>query len=158
MHFNDLLMRLRSQGLAGIAAVATLVGVFAKDGGPGSRTDWGAATPILFALGFFWIAIFCLDILYYNKLLGGSIIAITKLEKSTKSETSNVAEINMSTIIEAEFKKSDGQHRSICDQFKSIFSKSSRSQFGGVYLFYGIVFSVIAIGIVYSWHMSAISP
>ncbi len=32
MHFNDLLMRLRTQTLAGIAAVSALVGVFAKEG------------------------------------------------------------------------------------------------------------------------------
>ena len=30
MHFNDLLMRLRKQALAAVAALATIVGIFSK--------------------------------------------------------------------------------------------------------------------------------
>jgi hypothetical protein len=43
MHFNDLLMRLRSQSLAGIAAVSVLVGVFSKEGIADIQLDWTVA-------------------------------------------------------------------------------------------------------------------
>jgi hypothetical protein len=71
------------------------------------------------------------------------VAAITALESGTKSEAFRLTEINMSTIIDK--------------QFESGFQKSDFSRFAGVFWFYGIVFSVIAIGIGYSWHMSAIS-
>jgi hypothetical protein len=32
MHFNDLLIKLRTQALAGVAAISAIVGVFAKSG------------------------------------------------------------------------------------------------------------------------------
>jgi hypothetical protein len=49
MHFNDLLMRLHTQGLAGIAAVSTLVGIFTKGTASDFQSDWLVAT-FIFAL------------------------------------------------------------------------------------------------------------
>ncbi|MBU6445648.1 MAG: hypothetical protein KGR48_17235, partial [Alphaproteobacteria bacterium] len=105
MHFNDLLMRLRSQSLAGIAAIATLVGIFAKEDVSGFQIDWLAATAILVALALFWIAIFFLDIFYYNRLLGGAVDAIKQLESRSLSGTARDLGINMSTIIDRKFER-----------------------------------------------------
>src|SRR5581483_7463808 len=100
MHFNELLMRLRLQSLAGIAAVSTLVGLFSKEGIADVRVSWLVATGIFLALALFWVAIWCLDFLYYNRLLGGAVAGLLQLEDQIKSGT--VTNIQMSTTIEAE--------------------------------------------------------
>jgi hypothetical protein len=135
MHFNDLLMRLRSQSLAGIAAVSTLVGIFTKTGAD-ARMDWLAATALFVAMTFFWIAIFCLDWGYYNRLLVGAVTAIKDLESKSGTGLRSPIKINMSTVIEAEFA-----------------SRPSESRFGGVLAFYGIVLAVIVCGAVFSYVM-----
>jgi hypothetical protein len=81
MHFNDLIIRLRTQALAGVAALSTLVGIFAKaDLGAFSYT-WEIAGFVFAALALFWIAIWVLDFAYYNQLLIGSVAALLELEK-----------------------------------------------------------------------------
>ena len=138
MHFNDLLMRLRSQGLAGIAAISTLVGIFTKGGASDLQSDWLAATFVFFALALFWIAIFCLDLFYYNKLLIGAVGALLDLEE--KSKHSGFDGLNMSTRIAAEFKV-----------------RSRLASFGGVLAFYGIVLFAILCGVLFSWHMDSLT-
>lgn len=59
MHFNDLLMRLRSQSIAGIAALSTVVGVLAKT----DEADWLVAAMIFVAMALVWVAIWCIDFL-----------------------------------------------------------------------------------------------
>lgn len=145
MHFNDLLMRLRSQSLAGVAGITTLVGVFTKIGKQGPTIDWPAATAILFAVECFWIAIFCLDIFYYNKLLVGAVEALTKLEGLTITGQKNENEqikidrtshpIEMSTFVEKVFGE-------------------CLPKFIGVYLFYGIVAFVLSLGVYLSFQMA----
>jgi len=102
MHFNDLLMRLRSQSLAGIAAISTLVGVFTREGVADIHLDWLVATALFIAMAFSWIAIFALDYFYYNRLLLGAVEALKQLERKT---TTAAMPINMSTLIEDEFTK-----------------------------------------------------
>src|ERR1700743_2579491 len=80
MHFNDLLMRLRSQSIAGIAALSTVVGVLAKGDVASLSISWFVAAMIFVAMGFFWIAVWCIDFLYYNRLLSGAVAAISELE------------------------------------------------------------------------------
>ena len=53
MHFNELLMRLRLQSLAGIAAVSTLVGLFSKEGIADVQVSWLVATGIFLAMSLF---------------------------------------------------------------------------------------------------------
>lgn len=137
MHFNDLLMRLRSQSLAGIAAISTLVGIFTREGISDIHMDWLVATAMFIAMACFWIAIGCLDLLYYNRLLMGAVAAIIELEGKLK--TSRLDGITMSTSIDGEFK-----HSLINRQL---------SRFVGVLLFYGIVFVVIVAGAVFSARM-----
>jgi hypothetical protein len=127
MHFNDLLMRLRSQSLAGIAAISTLVGLFSKEGIADVRVSWSVATAIFFAMAFFWIAIWCLDFFYYNRLLLGAVSAITKLERD--NQKNGAISIEMSTLIEKQF-----------------YGVLFRHRFFGVHAFYGIVLAVIFAG------------
>ena len=139
MHFNDLLMRLRSQSLAGIAALSALVGIFTKEVGPSIQLDWLIAEALFSAMALFWVAIWCLDLLYYNRLLAGAVKAIRQLESQTGPNASFDGTVNMSTVIEAEFSE-------------PLFSLKSR-RFLGVVAFYVIVFMVIVMGGLFSAYM-----
>ena len=100
MHFNDLIIRLRFQALAGVAGISALVGVFGRQGTDaafGSKMLGG----IFLLLLLFWIAIWLLDRLYYDKLLTGAVAALLKLER--ESATAETAHIELSTIIEKSF-------------------------------------------------------
>jgi len=136
MHFNDLLMKLRTQALAGIAAISTLVGIFTKADPASVQSDWLIATGIFGALAVFWLAICCLDLFYYNRLLVGAVTALKDLE--AEACAAQFTGIKMSTEIIAEF---------------DTWLPSAQWSFLGVYVFYGIVFLVIAAAAVFSWHM-----
>ena len=133
MHFNDLLIKLRTQSLAGIAAVSTLVGIFTKEGGADAATKWLIAAAIFSAMAFLWLAIIFLDLFYYNRLLLGAVDAVTDLEDETARDGPTA--INLSTKIELKFEESflkfPGRHQ-------------------GVYLFYLIVWAVIIAGALFS--------
>ncbi|MGB7126634.1 MAG: hypothetical protein WBD42_07395 [Methylovirgula sp.] len=98
MHFNDLLIRLRTQALGGVAALATVAGIFAKSNIFGVRDSWEIATIVFFGLTVFWIAIWLLDFCYYNRLLIGAVVAIIELEK--ESDNPEFSRINLSTRVE----------------------------------------------------------
>jgi hypothetical protein len=139
MHFNDLLMRLRSQSLAGVAAVSALIGIFSKEGALDIHLDWVVAEAIFGALALFWVAVCCLDLLYYNRLLTGAVTAIKQLEEQTKPRANFNGYINMSTVIEAEFKTNPFRLKS--------------PRFIGVTAFYIIVLLAIVAGGVFSDQM-----
>lgn len=124
MHFNDLLMRLRSQSIAGIAALSTIVGVLTKS----DVADWLVAAMIFVAMALVWVAIWCIDFLYYNVLLVGAVTAIKQLEVETQRGGPPHG-INMSTLIEDQFAK-----------------PANISSFHGVLLFYGIVLLLLVAG------------
>ena len=140
MHFNDLLMRLRTQALAGIAAISTLAGIFARTNPSAVNSEWLIAAAIFSALALFWLAIFCLDVFYYNKLLAGAVIALKKLE--SEIQTRQFTSIRMSTEIISEFNNS---------------SFIPDKSFIGVFIFYFIVMAVITTAAVFSWHMHCIT-
>lgn len=103
MHFNDLIIRLRIQSIGGIAALATIIGIILKGtNGNNERFNYGLAILATICLMLFWVAIWILDIRYYNRLLEGSVNAILKLEKN-KNEFLVKKEINLSTNIERAF-------------------------------------------------------
>jgi hypothetical protein len=138
MHFNDLLMRLRSQSLAGAAAVATLVGIFTKGAEANLKLDWLIAAAILTALAFFWLAIFLLDFFYYNRLLSGAVSALKALEPLTGPGKYPLG-IDLSTKIDEEFQY-------------SVWSREP-ARYAGVLWFYGIVFAVIIAGAAFAARM-----
>jgi hypothetical protein len=137
MHFNDLLIRLRTQSLAGIATLSAVVGIFAKDAGTGDlHLDWVVAQAIFAAMIGFWIAIWCLDIGYYNRLLNGSVNAIVDLERVTDAKGNFDGEIKMSQTIEAQFGKS--------------WLNLKKPSYYGVLAFYSIVLLVLVAGLLFS--------
>lgn len=97
MHFNDLLIRLRTQALAGVAAIVALVGFVAKI--HDVKLSWEMAIAGFFILALFWIAIWIMDFQYYNRLLAGAVIALLEVEKLSKTQT-HIRHINLSTTIE----------------------------------------------------------
>ena len=100
MHFNDLLIRLRVQALAALAAISSIILVINE------FKDISEA--IIFFLMIFlaagWVSIWILDMRYYNRLLEGSVHALLELEKvEFKDFGENVNSINFSTSIEKSF-------------------------------------------------------
>jgi hypothetical protein len=87
MHFNELIIQLRSRALGGVAVITALVGFISKSDSS-SDFKWELLSTAFIFLLMFWVAIFILDYFYYNKLLSGSVDAIVELEKSTKHEVS----------------------------------------------------------------------
>lgn len=98
MHFNDLLIKLRTQALGAVAVLATLIGIFSKSG-TDNIVNWGLAAAVFFFLCIFWIAIWIVDVFYYNRLLLGAVDAIITLEEISKTKT-HIREIDISTKIE----------------------------------------------------------
>jgi hypothetical protein len=97
-HFNDLLMRLRSQSLAAVATFATAASVLLKADAIGADFRWGSLLAVFGSLSVFWIAIWLLDFLYYNRLLLGTVAALLEIEKQSKVGN-RISEINLSTLI-----------------------------------------------------------
>jgi hypothetical protein len=97
MHFNDLLMRLRSQSLAAVGVFATLAGVLAKED-IAADTRWGLMSAVFALLSAFWAAIWILDFGYYNRLLTGAVDALLELEALPPD--SKLESLTLSTRIE----------------------------------------------------------
>jgi hypothetical protein len=87
MHFNDLIIRLRSQSLGAVAAFAT------------SGFRWELLTGAFGLLIVFWIAILVLDLGYYNRLLIGSVKALKAIEVSSLNSP-RIDRLVLSTTIE----------------------------------------------------------
>jgi hypothetical protein len=98
MHFNDLLIRLRTQALGGVAALSTLVGLFAKTSAS-VHTSWKIAAVFFLFVCFLWVAVWIIDFCYYNRLLLGAVVALIALEERSKTEM-RVRHIDLSTMIE----------------------------------------------------------
>jgi hypothetical protein len=126
-HFNDLLMKLRTQALAGVATLSTAVGIFAKSESQ-SANVWQLAGFTIIGLCLVWIAIWVLDAFYYNRLLAGAVHALKQIENESKSNR-HVPEIGFSTAIE------DVVLRKICSK-----------QEGGVRAFYLIILIALVGG------------
>ncbi|MFV1977572.1 MAG: hypothetical protein ACC651_17670 [Candidatus Scalindua sp.] len=98
MHFNELIIQLRVRALGGVAAISALVGVFSKGDTP-EDFRWGILVSVLVLLCFVWIAIWLLDIRYYNRLLIGAVRAILEVETLSKQHV-KIKKLNMSHRIE----------------------------------------------------------
>jgi hypothetical protein len=99
MHFNDLLLKIRTQSLAAVAAFATIASTLLKEEHISHGLRWGTLTAVFFALSVFWLAIWILDFTYYNRLLLGAVKALVWIEKESKTGT-RVSSIYISTLIE----------------------------------------------------------
>ena len=140
MHFNDLLIQLRTRSLGAVAAVSAVVGIFANKDSTNLALDWVVAAFLFLALLIFWIALFLLDFFYYNKLLSGAVTALTELEALTLKKVP-VPGINLSTLIEKEFTQTQ-KHPSM----------------KGVLWFYGIVCAFLILSALFSLRMHQLYP
>jgi len=105
MHFNDLIIRLRIQSIGGLAALATILGIVLKSNNSSDESfNYGFAIIAICFLILCWIAIWNLDLRYYNRLLEGSVNAILELEKNKESFLEK-KEINLSSNIERAFRQ-----------------------------------------------------
>src|SRR6266705_4175567 len=95
MHFNDLIIRLRSQSLGGVAAAATLAAVVARNDTT-AELRWGLLTGAFALLCIFWVAVWILDMGYYNRLLVGAVDALLTLESESQG-SATVDRIVLST-------------------------------------------------------------
>jgi len=141
MHFNDLIVRLRIQSLGGLAALAVILGIFLNNKGQGNESfNYSIATIALLILMGFWIAIWVLDMCYYNRLLEGSVNAILELEKD-KGKFLKKKEIKLSTNIEMAFRKRfQHEPKKICERV-----------INGRNCFYLIVLVMLLIAFQYSY-------
>jgi len=89
MHFNTLLIQLRVRALASITAIATILAYATKiSSSPAAQhTILGIS---LIVLSIIWIAIYIIDIHYYNKLLIGAVQAITDLEEEKEYDENSI--------------------------------------------------------------------
>jgi hypothetical protein len=136
MHFNDLLLKIRTQSLAAVATVATVAGVVLRSEGVTPHVRWGMLSALFGALTVFWIAIWILDFCYYNRLLLGAVDALLAVEKASTSGR-RIGHLDLSTRIEATVRRSEP--RSPADD---------RGGEKGRWAFYLLVFAVLAVATV----------
>ena len=109
MHFNDLLIHLRSQALGAISVIITGAGLFvghqaaAQDIGRGTLVSWPAAAAVSLLLFLAWTTLMIIDICYYSRLLRGAVNALLKIEAASDGE------ITLSTEIENMFGHSEAR-------------------------------------------------
>jgi hypothetical protein len=138
MHFNDLLIKLRTQALGGVAAIATIVAVISKNG-PDGTFNWAIMSGVFFFLSVFWVAVWVLDFKYYNRLLHGAVDAIKEIEALSKTQT-HVKELSLSHKIEDAVAGIKTQPDTALHKTISV----------GRYSFYLIVFISLIAGLVFS--------
>jgi len=143
MHFNDLLIRLRSQALAAIGGFATIAGVLLKSADIEPRVRWEAMAAVFAALTVLWVAIGILDGAYYSRLLMGAVRALVKLEHKSAGE------LELSTEIEKAVRKRD-----IVGDDADKGAPWSR----GIWAFYALVFVVLVAAVVATCVLAAHSP
>jgi hypothetical protein len=103
MHFNDLIMRLRTQALGGLTAVIAISGaVLNLSAKPEFKVEWQILFGTLCFFTIAWTALWVLDFCYYTPLLQGAVKAIVKHEGRTPSLIADGASkrINLSTIVQ----------------------------------------------------------
>lgn len=140
MHFNDLIIKVRIQALGAIAALITIGGVLLKTVPPEPHLPWGLIATVLAVLFAFWIAIWLLDFIYYNRLLAGAVDSILALEDAINADAKIT--FTMSHKIESAVL---GNH-------------SNKDPLIGPLLFYSIVSVVLLAGVAYSWWRFACAP
>jgi hypothetical protein len=84
MHFNELLIRLRTQALGAVATIVTAAGLVIHQSGPATGEPWLAIGTISLLLLFAWASLWMIDVCYYSKLLRGAVNALIKIEKGSE--------------------------------------------------------------------------
>lgn len=137
MHFNDLIIKVRTQALGALAAIITVGGALIHDRGSSTAFPWGLVTAFFGILTAFWVAIWILDFLYYNRLLIGAVDSLLTLEKQI--EDRQPIDIKMSHKIEAAVRGG---------------IPPALGTTKGPWFFYSIVFVVLVAGLFGSGYMA----
>jgi hypothetical protein len=99
MHFNELLIRLRTQALGAVATIVTAAGFLVSRG---STTEpWWAVSAVSVLLLIAWCTLWMIDVFYYSRLLRGAVNALLRLE----GESGGL--IDLSTSVEKLFGRPD---------------------------------------------------
>lgn len=133
MHFNELLMQLRMRALGGIAVVSALVGLLSKTD-TAADFRWGLVASVLSILSFVWAAIWVIDMMYYRRLLLGSVRAVLEIE-ATSAGSAMIDSLQMS-------------HR-IKETVEGNFNNLNKNPFwkDAVFLFYFLVVIALLLGL-----------
>lgn len=139
MHFNDLILKVRTQALGALAALITIGGALIHDKGAETAIPWELLTVFFGVLVAFWVAIWILDFKYYNRLLLGAVDALLKLEDQMKA--GERIDIEMSHKIE---------DAALGNRLTHV----QKGTINGPTLFYSIVLAVLVFGLLVSGYKS----
>ena len=137
MHFNELILKIRVQALAVVAAISAIVGLLSKTVSDNSFS-WKIMIIVFFFLMFFWLAIWILDFMYYNRLLLGAVRALLKIEHLSKKQ-SYLSDIDLSSMIEDAVAG---------EEYVTVGKK--RKESNGRWWFYWLVFIALIFGFLFS--------
>jgi hypothetical protein len=84
MHFNDLLIRLRTQALGGVATVVTVIGLLTHESDASPEKLWSSVAAVSFLLFLAWTTICVIDLCYYGRLLRGAVESLLVIESKTE--------------------------------------------------------------------------
>jgi hypothetical protein len=105
MHFNDLIMRVRTSALGGLTGVVALSGIAINFTTKSeSKGEWEILFATICFLAVAWFALWVLDWFYYTKLLIGAVEAIVAHEGRTPviaGTATPMTRINLSTIVKS---------------------------------------------------------
>ena len=155
MHFNDLLIKLRTQALGAVAAISALVGVFSKT--ETGLHSWEISSAVFLFLCAFWVAIWVIDFRYYNLLLLGAVDAIVDLEEISNTAT-HVSYIDISTKIERAVAGERQRHHAAPRQRyqQLVFGRWAFYLIVFGALLFGLAVSLYQVGLI-SWFCNALS-
>jgi hypothetical protein len=140
MHFNDLLMRLRTQALGAVAGLTAIAGFFVEGGFAQEKGafSWRSVFVGSVALLGGWIVLSLLDTLYYSKLLYGAVDALLELEGNSNGF------IFLSTRIDGRFRKFHPRRRH--GEYRAATNISA------IMLFYVPIALLLAALAFHAWH------
>jgi hypothetical protein len=84
MHFNELLMRLRTQALGAVATIVAAAGLVFHQSTSTASEPWPIIAAVSVLLLFAWGSLWMIDVCYYSKLLRGAVNAIMELESGSE--------------------------------------------------------------------------
>ena len=172
IHFNELIITLRTQALGGLAATtAILLGVIGhsvKAGqdteGMSPKTGWGILGAAFVLLAAFWSALAVLDLGYYSRLLEGAVVGIIEIEEETNGIVDAMNKVPPLIRRDDEFLRINLSHH-IRAAMDPEFRESLRTQDGAkesivakgyeslpvIDAFYTIVFGILIVSSIYSF-------
>jgi hypothetical protein len=83
MHFNGLLIHLRTQALGAVATIVTAAGFLLTRSPEPLKHQWWAVCAVSVLLFFAWCTLWMIDVCYYSRLLLGAVNALVKIEKQS---------------------------------------------------------------------------